>query len=246
MADNVATAPAIPSPASETTRYRRVLVWQWQIRVFHWVNAVTVTVLFLTGLYIAQPILTTSGEPWDNFLMARIRQVHFGAAFIFLVAFMWRIFWFWFGNSYARSGFPYVWQKTWWQDLFRQAWDYLRLDFGRVHLGHNSLAGLSYTIFVIGLGWAQIFTGLAMYGESTPGGLADTLCGWVIPLLGGSYRVHMWHHLFAWGFAFFALIHVYIVILDSRQYRNGLIGSMIQGMKFIPWDQKPDDYGQRG
>ena len=45
-------------------------------------------------------------------------------------------------------------------------------------------------------------------------------------------RTHAWHHLFAWGFLWFIILHVYIVILDSRQYRNGLIGSMIHGNKF--------------
>ena len=39
----------------------------------------------------------------------------------------------------------------------------------RLHLGHNALAGLTYTIFVIGLGWCQIFTGLARYSDSNPG-----------------------------------------------------------------------------
>jgi hypothetical protein len=42
-----------------------------------------------------------------------------------------------------------------------------------VHLGHNALAGLSYTIFVIGLGWLQILTGLALYSETNPGGFWD-------------------------------------------------------------------------
>ena len=54
----------------------------------------------------------------------------------------------------------------------------------------------------------------------------------MIPLLGGSFRVHMWHHLFAWGFLVFAILHVYIVLYDSVQFRNGLLTSMISGRKF--------------
>ena len=222
------------SAAAHEPTYRRIYVWQWGVRAFHWITAATVTVLFLTGLYISDPIFTTSGEPVDVFVMGRVRQVHFAAAFIFSVAFFWRMYWFWFGNKYARSGFPYVWKRRWWGDLARQATDYLRLRFGHPHLGHNALAGLSYTLFVIGLGWGQILTGFALFSESNPGGFWDSAVGWVIPLCGGSFRTHMWHHLFAWGFLVFAILHVYIVLLDSRQYRNGLINSMITGFKFKP------------
>jgi len=101
-----------------------------------------------------------------------------------------------------------------------------------VHLGHNALGGLAYTTLVIGLGWLQILSGLALYSESNPGGFWDHLVGWMIPLFGGSYRMHMWHHLFAWGFIVFAIVHVYIVLYDDRQYKNGLLSSMVAGFKF--------------
>ena len=228
----VTGAKPIVSSAASSDRYERIYVWELPVRIFPWINAACVSVLFATGLYIYHPVLTGIGEPWEVFVMARVRQIHFTAAFIFIVVFMWRIVWFWVGNEHARSGFPYVWRAEWWKDLLSQAWGYMRLDFGRPHLGHNALAGLSYTIFVIGLGWGQILTGLAMYSESSPGGFWDGLVGWIIPLLGGSMRTHAWHHLFAWGFVCFVIIHIYIVMLDSRQYRNGLVGSMITGNKF--------------
>jgi len=42
----------------------------------------------------------------------------------------------------------------------------------------------------------------------------------------------MIHHLVAWAFPIFALLHVYIVTYDSTQYGNGLITSIISGYKF--------------
>ncbi|MHC5002009.1 MAG: Ni/Fe-hydrogenase, b-type cytochrome subunit [Planctomycetota bacterium] len=233
------STPTTPSPDA-APRFERIYVWQQPIRVFHWVNAVCLAALFTTGLYIATPILSESGEPYKNLLMGRMRQVHFAAAFVFLIVFLWRIFWFIFGNTHARSGFPYVWRPSWWRDLGRQFMAYIRLDFGHPHLGHNALAGVAYTGY-IGLCWAQIFTGLALYSESSPGGFWDGMVGWVIPLLGGSFRTHMWHHMFAWMFVWFVIIHLYIVILDSRQYRNGLVGSMITGNKFRRMRQTPGD-----
>src|SRR5271157_5935157 len=192
--------------------YRRRYVWQWPVRLSHWINVISVMALFLTGEYIAHPQLAPSGEPFQHFVMGRVRQVHFALAFIFLISFLWR--------------------AAWWRDLFDQARNYLSLHRGHVHLGHNALAGLAYTIFVIGLGWGQIFTGMALYSESNPGGFWDHLVGWVIPFLGGSFRTHMWHHMFSWAFIVFAVVHLYVVLFDSHQYRNGLTSSMISGYKF--------------
>ncbi len=212
--------------------FRRAYIWELPVRLTHWVNALCITTLFLTGLYIGSPILTTSGEPAHHFLMGRIREVHFAAGIIFAISFLVRVYWFWVGNNYARSGFPMVWKREWWGDLGRQAMDYLRLQRGHVHLGHNALGGSAYTFFVILLGWVQIFTGFAMYSEVNPGGTLHKLFGWVIPLLGNSYNTHMIHHLVAWAFPIFALLHIYVITYDSTQYGNGLITSIISGYKF--------------
>lgn len=212
--------------------FRRKYVWALPIRLFHWVNAGVITVLFATGLYIANPTLIPAGEAFDNLVMGRVRQIHFACAFIMVIAFLWRAYWFYFGSNYARSGFPAVWDRRWWRDLFRQMMDYLKLERGHIHLGHNALAGLSYTIFVILLGWTQIFTGFAMYSESDPSGIAGSLFGWVLVFLGGSFQTHQWHHLSAWGFLTFTILHIYIVSYDGSQYKNGLVTSMVSGVKF--------------
>jgi Ni/Fe-hydrogenase 1 B-type cytochrome subunit len=228
---STSTAPTAPS-AWPAGYYRRRYVWQWPIRLSHWINALCIVVLFATGEYIAHPQLAPAGEAYKHFVMGRMREIHFAFAFVFLISFLWRIYWFWMGNNYARSGFPFIWRTAWWRDLTRQARAYLSLQRGHVHLGHNALAGLSYTIFVIGLGWLQILTGLALYSETNPGGFWDRLVGWVLPLFGGSYRTHLWHHMFSWLFLVFAIVHLYVVLFDSDQYKNGLMSSMVDGFKF--------------
>jgi Ni/Fe-hydrogenase 1 B-type cytochrome subunit len=228
----MSTSTSTPSAHWPAGYYRRRYVWQWPIRLSHWINALCVVVLFATGEYIAHPQLAPAGEAYKHFVMGRVREIHFAFAFVFLISFLWRIYWFWMGNNYARSGFPFVWRKAWWGDLTRQGRQYLSLKRGHVHLGHNALAGLAYTIFVIGLGWMQILTGLALYSESNPGGFWDRVVGWVIPLFGGPYRTHLWHHMFSWLFLVFAIVHVYVVLFDSEQYQNGLLSSIVSGYKF--------------
>lgn len=213
-------------------KYSGKYVWQLPVRLAHWGTVASILTLFGTGLYIAMPVLAPAGEAYKNFVMGTVRMIHFTAAYVFLTCFLIRIYCFWTGNNYARSGFPFVWRKAWWKDLVNQAAQYLRLERGHVHLGHNALAGLIYTIFVIFLGWCQILTGFAIYSENNPGGFWSRLTGWIIPLLGGSMRVHMWHHMFAWIFICFAVLHVYVILFDSFQYRNGLITAMISGFKF--------------
>lgn len=219
-------------PAPADLNFGRRYVWQLPVRLAHWVNAAAIVTLFWTGLYIASPILSPNGEAYRNFLMGRVRQIHFISGYVLLFGFLIRVYWFYAGNNYSRSGFPFVWRPEWWADLKSQGIQYLRLERGHVHLGHNALAGMAYTLFVIVLGWFQIVTGLAMYSETNRGGIWDTLVGWIIPLMGGSFRVHMWHHTAAWGFVLFGLMHIYIVLFDSHQFRNGLITSIISGYKF--------------
>jgi cytochrome b subunit of formate dehydrogenase len=49
--------------------YRRRYVWQWPVRLSHWINVISVVALFLTGEYIAHPQLAPSGEPFQHFVM---------------------------------------------------------------------------------------------------------------------------------------------------------------------------------
>ncbi len=211
--------------------FERVYVWELPVRIFHWVNAASIVVLFATGLYIAFPYLGPSGEPYDQFVMGYVRLVHFATAFVFTVNFLARIYWFFAGNRFARSGIPWIILPSWWRSLFRDIKEYALHRYQHPHLGHGALSGLTYTLIAIGLGWAQIFTGFGLYGETNPGGFWDTWFGWVLPLLGGSMQTHTWHHLFAWGFVAFIIVHVYIVLLDDTIYRNGLVSSIVSGIK---------------
>jgi len=229
---------ATPTASNEEPLFERVYVWEAPIRLTHWVNALSLIVLFSTGLYIAHPVFTGSGEAWNTFVMGRVREVHFAAGYVFAVALALRFLWFLLGNEHTRSGIPRPWSPEWWRAFLGQGIRYVTLDVGAPPLGHNAMAGVSYAVFMGALGFAQILTGFALYSQSTPGGFWDGLVGWVTPLLGGVYNTAMWHHLFAWGFALFVVLHIYIVVLDSREYKNGLAGSIFSGYKFRRKGQK--------
>ncbi len=207
-------------------------VWEIPVRLTHWVTAFAITALFGTGMFISWPVVSSQGEPFQNFLMGRVREVHFICAYFLLFSFILRGYWFFVGNKYSRSGVPLIWRKDWWRALWHQVLEYVATKRGPVTIGHNSLAGLSYFLFVGGLGFLMIGTGFAMYSETNPGGFWDKLFGWVIPLFGGSYRTRLIHHTAAWGFVIFFLFHMYIILFDSVRWHNGLISSIFSGDKF--------------
>jgi len=233
MATKAAVIP-IAHPHHEELESRHV--WGVPTRTAHWLSAVSIVGLILTGFYIAWPIAFTQGEAYDSFLMGRMRQLHFVFGYLLLIAFVIRVYGFFFGNNYARSGFPFIWRRQWWAQIREQLVDYLAIRVGKRYVGHNQLGALSYIFFVMFFGLGQILTGFAMYSESNPGGFWDGLVGWVIPLCGGSWGVHHWHHLFAWGMLLFIPIHVYIVVLDSILLSNGLISSIVMGRKLVRGD----------
>jgi Ni/Fe-hydrogenase 1 B-type cytochrome subunit len=220
------------SVADEHRRYGRRQVWELPIRITHWMTASSITVLFATGFFITYPVSSSTGEPFRHFLMGRFREVHFAAGYVLLASFLLRGYWFFAGNKYARSGVPLMWRKSWWSNFFGQIKEYMGKVRGPVTLGHNSLAGSSYFLIVGGVGLAQIATGFALYGQTNPGGFWDSIFGWVIPLFGGPYRTQVWHHMFAWAFLIFTILHLYIVLFDSVRYKDGLISSMFSGDKF--------------
>lgn len=220
----------------------RKYVWELPVRLSHWVNAIAIFVLFFTGLFIASPVAFPAGETSSHFLMGKFRLLHFAFGFALVFGVALRVYWFFVGNNYARSGFPMFWKTSWYKAVFQQVVDYMHLNRGHIHIGHNSLAGFSYAAFFAMCGYEGI-TGLALYGESNPGGFWDKLVGWTTPLLGGSFRVHTWHHFVAWLIMVFVVFHLYIAIYDVTLYKNGLVDSIIGGSKFYePGDHDADKW----
>jgi len=216
-------------------QYQEKYVWRLPVRFYHWVNSITMTILFLTGLYIASPIFIPGvGEAVWFHQMAWIRYIHFGTAFIFIANFLFRMYWGLFGgDTYAKfSGFK-PWNPVWWGQPFRdQLSSYLFIKKDEPnYCGHNPVAALTYFLFIFCGSLFMIFTGLAMYSENNPGGFLDKLFGWVLPLFGGSMQVHTVHHLVAWAFVVFFVIHIYAITRHDIMDKSSVTSSMVTGYK---------------
>ena len=71
----------------------KVYVYEAPVRIWHWINAIAIVVLGVTGYFIAYPLPSLSGEASDHYLMGWIRFLHFSAAYAFAIGFLGRIYW---------------------------------------------------------------------------------------------------------------------------------------------------------
>ena len=210
---------------------RQVYVWQFPVRFFHWVNALAITVLFITGIYIGHPIFVSPGEAVQNFFMGKMRYWHGVFAFVFIANMLFRLYWYWAGNEYSKFRF---WRKDFWKDVVATFKYYTFMaPEHTMNVGHNALAQLMYIIFIWIAGLFMIITGFAMRGGGDPNGIVQALFGWVVADLRGEYQVRNLHHLVAWGYAVFLLSHLYMVFRQDILDDDGTVSAMINGYKFM-------------
>ena len=218
---------------------KAVYVFEAPLRIWHWVHTISFFILCITGYFIANPMLSVPGEASENFLMGDIRTIHFISAFVFAIGFLLRIYWAFVGNEYSRQVFVLpIFKKTWWQHLLYEIRFYLFMEKS-LHkvLGHNPLAQLAMFFFNTLGTLFMIITGFAMYSEGLGlGSWADSLFGWVIPLIGGSETVHNWHNMGMWVMIVFVIIHVYMAIRADICTRESSISPMIGGWRLFKDD----------
>ena len=220
--------------SSSALTQEAVYVYEKPVRFWHWINALALVVLAVTGYLIGNPPVVTGGEASEHFLFGYIRFIHFSAGYILAIGIVGRVYWAFVGNQYARMLFlPEVFRRTYWQGVWHEIRWYLFLESeARKHVGHNPLAGVAIFMFFVLGSLFMIVTGFALYGEGLgSGSWADRLFGWVIPLLGGSQATHSWHHLGMWYLVVFMMLHVYISIREQFLSRQSMVTTMLTGWR---------------
>lgn len=212
----------------------RVYVWQLPVRFYHWINALSVVVLVITGYLIGSPPALQSGsEASFGYWFGTVRFVHFLAAFLFFFNFVYRIYWGFAGNRYARwqNFIPYR------KEQLDEVKEVLKVDiFQRSvkpleSVGHNAMAGITYFVSFIAFLF-QCITGFGMYAAMSKATL-PMFFAWIVPVMGGDFAVRQWHHAMMWFFVLFSMIHVYLVFYHDYVEARGVTSSMVGGWKFV-------------
>jgi len=222
--------------------FRRIYVWELPVRIVHWVNALCIFVLALTGFLIGWPqTFFNADEPYQQYWFGWVRFLHFAAAYILFFAFLFRVYWGFVGNKYARWSNFFPVTKAQWRDLLETVRvDILQLRLkGKISVGHNYLASLTYIALFLVLIFMAI-TGFGLYADMS-GSFIPKLFAWIVPLMGGDATVRQWHHIFMWVFVVFAIIHVYLAFYHDYVEGRGDVSSMLGGWKFDRNDKLADE-----
>ena len=212
-----------------------VYVYDAATRIWHWVTALCIVVLGVTGYFIGSPLPSIGGEAYQHFLFGYIRMTHFIAGMILGVAFLMRIYRVFVGGPHARQIF-YVpfWNLHWWKDLFGEVRWYLFMGKPKEYVGHNPLAHFAmFAMFVLPT-IVLLLTGFALYAEDA--GVQSIwyrLFGWVFVVIGDSFAVHTWHNVAMWIVIIFSMVHMYMAIREDMTHRQTTISSMVSGWRFF-------------
>ncbi|MBK9359830.1 MAG: Ni/Fe-hydrogenase, b-type cytochrome subunit [Rubrivivax sp.] len=215
-------------------RVHAVYVYEAPVRIWHWVNALAVTVLAVTGFFIGRPLPSVPGEASDWYLMGSIRFAHFAAGYVLAVGLLGRAYWALVGNHHARELFTLpLTRAAYWREVGAMlAWYAFVRPRPNQYVGHNPVARLAMFFGYLLLTVFMIATGFALYSEGTGhGSWADIAFGWVIPLIGDSQLVHTLHRLGLWLMVCFVIVHVYAALREDIMGRQSIVSTMVSGYR---------------
>ena len=212
---------------------QRTRVWSGALRVGHWVLALCVLALLISGWALSLS-LADKLQPW--------RDVHVTVGAMLGIALLFRIVLLVAGRTPTDR----------WRDclpLTRQQWHAARamlvfyLSLGRVPLpawyGHNPLWGPFYLLLfaVLGLG---VVTGL-LIAQHDPQSLLQLAAtpwwlGWTLP---------EWHTGLAWVTGGYSVAHVLSVFLHDARGTTSEISAMVNGHKIFLPTRSPQDLSAR-
>ena len=222
---------------------------RFSVRIWHWVNAVTIFVMLMSGLGIfnAHPMLywgqygANLDTPWltldrfpswatipGDYSLALSRHWHLAFAWVLafgLLFYFVRSLW----NRHLQKDIALsvteVAPSHLWADIKKHA----RLDFSESEARYNPLQKITYSLILFVVLPVVILTGLCMspgFGGVTP---------WLTDLFGGRASARSIHFICAGAIAAFIVLHVVLVIL-AGPYNE--MRSMITG-KFRLSPEKP-------
>lgn len=209
----------------------RTYVWELPVRVSHWFIFLSVVALSFTGYYMHNPFIIARSR--NAYVMGTVRFLHLLAAFVFISAFLLRIYWFFAGNEWSRWRAFVPLRRRQWRGIGNMVayYTFFRRNIAH-HIGHNALAAATYMVMFFLMFW-EILTGLALYSYTVSNRVLTFFIGWLPRLIDISY-LRLSHFCIMFAFFIFVIHHVYSAVLVSWEERNGLIESIFTGYKFMP------------
>ncbi|KPF95367.1 Ni/Fe-hydrogenase, b-type cytochrome subunit [Rhodopseudomonas palustris] len=231
---------ALDSAGERARSLQTVYVYQAPVRLWHWVNALLIVVLCVTGYFIGTPLPSVPGEASASYQMGYIRFVHFAAGQLLVVFFLLRVYWAFVGNKYSRQIFwlPLTNKTWWWGMLYEFKWYAFLVKDPKKYIGHNPLAHVamfSFMVFMV----LMMLSGMALYSEG------HGIDSWQYAVFGfmfsffTSQTLHTLHHLGMWAIVVFVIVHIYAAVREDILSRQSMISSIVSGERLFR-DDLPD------
>ncbi len=236
------------------TEHKQVKRMTGAMRTIHWVNAISMVVAVITGLYIGHPYYQTliADGAVDKYVMAWNRWGHFIVAIIFdvtsiIVAYL-----------YFFSRFEKPYKKL--IPTPKNVVEFFEVFLNLVTLNrrkkfdssHSDSFNIVYfTIFHLLLVW-MLFSGLQMYVHGLESGLSSIgswwpamlhlVTDWTIPVsawvIGSGptpsiMDVRIMHHYTMWWIIAWVVIHIYYQVWRTIFWKEGDIAIVVGGSKFV-------------
>jgi len=220
-------------------------------RLWHWLNALCLYVLFTSGLGIfnAHPRLywgqygANFDPPWlklerfgawwtlpASYDLALSRRWHLSFALLFAFALLAYMLW-GLVNRHIAGDLAFRKGELRPGHVWRDIRDHARLRFprGEAALRYNVLQKVSYIAVIFVLLPLMIFTGLSM----SPG--MNAAWPWLIDIFGGRQSARSIHFIVAWLLVAFFLVHILMVLLAGPLNE---VRSMITGRYRLPRERE--------
>ncbi|GAB6072925.1 Ni/Fe-hydrogenase, b-type cytochrome subunit [Venenivibrio stagnispumantis] len=224
--------------------YEKIKRMSATMRIIHWINAFSIVIAVITGLYIANPYYQALiAEPAAyKYIMAYNRFFHFIAA-IFLDVTAIIIAYLYFFSRFEK---PYKKLIPNAQNI-REFWEVFlnlitlnrRKNFDSSHL--DSFNVVWFTILHLML-LLMLFTGFQMYVVGLESGLSaigswwpwllHIATDWTLYVFGGLAGVRIVHHLTMWLILSWVIFHIYYQVWRTIFWKEGDIGIVFGGYKY--------------
>jgi len=201
-------------------------------RILHWMRAIVITGLIVTGFYIADPFLTPEGST-DKLMYAAWTKWHLIFGFILIASGILRIYLFFFGkdsDGELRSLKDVFSLKSW----LIQLKSYFFIGELKKKGLYGPLQFFTYTVIML-LVVISAITGLVLYVHVYHQGLGGLLYEPMRAIeawMGGLTNVRYIHHIAVWGFLIFIPIHIYMVIWAAIRFKHAALDVMFTGYDY--------------
>lgn len=215
------------------------------MRVYHWVNVVSIVAAVITGLYIGYPYYQSliSDPAVNKYVMAYNRLIHFICAILLDVTSV-IIAYLYFFSRFEKPYKKLIPNKQNMVEFKEVLLNLLTLNrrknFDSSHA--DSFNVVYFTIMHLLLLW-MLATGFQMYvhglasGDSSVGtwwpAFLHILTDWTLVVCGGNMGVRESHHETMYLIIVWAIFHIYYQVWRSIFWREGDINIMFGGEKFV-------------